>query len=169
MDEKEGSIVVMGVAGSGKSSLAAALAEALHWPLIEGDHFHLPESTEKMRQGIALTDADRTQWLSRLGAQLRRAPQAVLACSALRRRYRDQLRAASPGLRFAYLAIDRDTARARVAAREAEHLFPASLVDSQFETLEPPLAEAGVLMLNATDPLPALAERVLRWIKEGTT
>jgi gluconokinase len=161
---KKGSVVIMGVAGSGKSSLAAALAAALRWPLIEGDDFHLSDSRAKMRQGIALADADRLQWLVRLGHELAQHPHAVLACSALRRAYRDQLRAASPGLRFVFLQIEPDAARRRVAAREAEHLFPASLVGSQFDALEPPLGEDGVLTLDATQAPPLLAERALQWM-----
>lgn len=158
------SLVVMGVAGCGKSSLAAAVAAAEGLPLIEGDRFHSETSIEKMRQGIALTDADRKGWLDRLAGVLRRHPHGtVLACSALRRAYRDRLRRASPGLRFAFLELERETAQARVNARGADHFFAAGLVDSQFATLESPVGEPGVLRLDATAPLAQLQQQTIAW------
>jgi gluconokinase len=157
-------LVVMGVAGCGKSSLGHACAEALGWPLLEGDDYHSQESVTKMKSGIALTDADRQGWLARLGQMLAERPQgAVLTCSALRQRYRDQLRAARPGLHFAFLDLDEATARERVAAR-AGHLFPPSLVASQFATLESPVGEPRVLHLDATLPLERLRDQVLAWL-----
>lgn len=157
-------LVVMGVAGCGKSSLGQACATAVGWPLLEGDDFHAPSSIAKMRQGQALTDADREGWLHTLATQLQRHPDGVvLTCSALRQRYRDQLRAAHPRLGFAFLDLDRATAQARVAARPG-HVFPVSLVDSQFATLESPLGEAWVLHLDATQPLPTLTRQVLQWM-----
>jgi len=159
--------VVMGVAGCGKSSLGAALAAALALPLIEGDDHHSVESRAKMSRGIALDDADRAGWLDRLGAELaRHAAQeggAVLSCSALKRAYRDRLRAACPGLRFVFLELDRDEALRRVASR-ATHFFSSSLVDSQFATLESPVGEAGVLRVDALQPLPVLCAEVNRWL-----
>ncbi|MFN3295735.1 gluconokinase [Caldimonas sp.] len=161
-------LVVMGVAGCGKSSLGRACAEALAWPLLEGDDYHSHESVAKMKAGIALTDADREGWLARLGQMLAERPQgAVLTCSALRQRYRDQLRAARPGLHFAFLDLDEATARERVAAR-AGHLFPPSLVASQFATLESPVGEPGVLHLDATLPLERLRDQVLAWLRHST-
>ncbi|KDB51936.1 carbohydrate kinase [Sphaerotilus natans subsp. natans DSM 6575] len=160
------SFVVMGVAGCGKSSLGAALAAALALPLVEGDDHHSAESRAKMSRGIALDDADRAGWLDRLGAELaRHAAQdggAVLSCSALKRAYRDRLRAACPGLRFVFLDLDRDEALRRVASR-ASHFFSSSLVDSQFATLERPeaAAEPDVLTLPATLPIEALCAAVV--------
>jgi gluconokinase len=152
--------VVMGVAGCGKSSLAARWAEQAGLPLIEGDDHHSPASRDKMQRGIALTDADRAGWLDRLGAALQSHPTgAVLSCSALKRAYRERLRAAVPDLRFIFLAIDRDTALQRVASRSA-HFFSATLIDDQFATLEPPTGEAGVLALDATLPIDDLCRRV---------
>jgi gluconokinase len=162
------SLVVMGVAGCGKSSVGAAVAARLGWVLIEGDDFHSQASKAKMRQGVALTDADRRDWLSRLTLELGRHPAgAVLTCSALKRSYRDQLRAGAPGLRFVFLDIDEGTARERVAAR-AEHLFPPTLVASQFATLESPVGEPGVLRVDATLPLASLVDSVLRWLSPST-
>lgn len=161
------SVVFMGVAGCGKSSLAQAVASKLNWPLVEGDDFHPAENQAKMRQGIALTDEDRAGWLDALGAQLQAHPQGVLlTCSALKKAYRDRLRAASPGLRFVFLDIGRAQAHARVAARAAEHLFPPSLVDSQFATLEAPLGEVGVLQVQATEPIATLSALVRDWMQK---
>jgi gluconokinase len=160
-------IVVMGVAGCGKSSLGAALAQALGWPLIEGDEFHSAHNVAKMRAGTPLTDADRAGWLDALGAELQRHPGgAVLTCSALKRAYRERLRTARPGLGFVHLELTRDLAQQRVQQRAGGHYFQAGLVDSQFETLEDPAGEAGVLGLDASLPLATLTERVLRWNRE---
>ena len=159
-------LVVMGVSGCGKSSLGAALAADLALPLIEGDDFHPPANTEKMRAGIALTDADRAGWLDALAGELARHPGgAVLTCSALRRAYRDRLRAAVPALGFVFMAIGPEEAQARVASRAGAHLFPASLVASQFATLEPPAGEAGVLPVAATEPLARLVVQVRAWAR----
>jgi gluconokinase len=161
------SVVFMGVAGCGKSSLAQAVREKVHSPLIEGDDFHSFANQAKMRQGIALTDADRTGWLDALAGQLASHPDGVLlTCSALKRAYRDRLRAAAPGLRFVFLDIGQREAHARVAARAGEHLFPPSLVDSQFATLQRPDAEAGVLTLPALRPVDSLCREVCEWLQK---
>ncbi len=157
------SLVVMGVAGCGKSSLGAALANALGWPLIEGDDFHPESSRAKMRAGIALTDADRRSWLSTLAAELAGRPDAILTCSALKQGYRDQLRAAASGLRFVFLDLSEAAALERVAQRPA-HLFPPTLVASQFATLERPDGEPGVLRVDATLAPAALLNQVLAWL-----
>ena len=157
----------MGVAGCGKSSLAAAVAAAEGAPLVEGDDFHGPANRDKMSRGIALTDADRDDWLAALAVQLRDAPQGiVLTCSALKRSYRERLRSATPGLRFVFLDIDRDAALARVAGRNA-HFFSASLVDSQFATLESPIGEAGVLRVDATAAPAQLQAEVSAWLHDS--
>ncbi|WP_245573602.1 gluconokinase [Curvibacter lanceolatus] len=161
------SVVVMGVAGCGKSSLGAALAAAEHLPLIEGDDHHSPASRDKMSQGIALTDGDRQGWLQTLGRLLAEHPEGVvLTCSALKKAYRDQLRQACPGLRFAFLDIDREQSLQRVSAR-ASHFFSSSLVDSQFATLESPVGEAGVLRLDALQALSALQAQASAWLNEA--
>ncbi len=159
------SLVIMGVAGCGKSSLGAAVAEATGLTLVEGDDFHSPASRAKMSQGIALIDADRDGWLTTLGGQLRAQPQGlVLTCSALKRAYRERLRQAAPGLRFVFLDIGREQAQARVAARAAQHFFSTSLVDSQFATLEDPSGEAGVLRVDALKPIERLQAEVTAWL-----
>lgn len=158
-------LVVMGVAGCGKSSLGQVCSAHLGLPLLEGDDFHSSANVSKMRSGIALSDDDRQTWLDTLAAQLQAHPAGVvLTCSALRQRYRDRLRAAVPGLRFVFLSLTQDQARERVAARPG-HLFPVSLVASQFETLEDPSKEAGVLRVDATCPLAELGEQVQQWLQ----
>jgi gluconokinase len=157
-------LVVMGVAGSGKSTLAGELARALACPLIEGDAHHPAASRDKMRSGVALQDADREPWLDALGRLVAASEgSAVLTCSALKRRYRERLRAFQPGLVFIHLEIDPALAQARVAGR-AGHFFPASVVASQFKDLEPPVGEARVLGLDADMPLAEQSARVLQWL-----
>ena len=163
-------VVVMGVAGCGKSSLGSALAQAEGLPLIEGDDHHSPTSREKMRQGIALTDGDRVGWLTTLGQLLQAQPQgAVLTCSALKKVYRDRLRNACPGLRFVFLEIDRASAGQRVAARAGTHFFSSALVDSPCATLESPGGEAGVLRLDALLDLPTLQQQASAWLATKET
>lgn len=161
------SLVVMGVSGCGKSRVGAAIALRLGLPLVEGDEFHSEANRALMQRGIALTDAHRADWLDQLGLELQRRPGgAVLTCSALKRAYRDRLRGASPGLRFAWLDLDPQSAQARVAQRPS-HFFPAGLVATQFEALEAPTSEAGVLRLDALWAPEAIAERVVRWMNPG--
>ena len=159
------SLVIMGVAGCGKSSLGAAVAQATGLTLVEGDDYHSPASRAKMSQGIALLDADRDGWLTTLGEQLRAHPEGlVLTCSALKRTYRERLRQAAPGLRFVFLDIGREQAQARVAARAAQHFFSTSLVNSQFATLEDPTGETGVLRVDALNPIERLQAEVTAWL-----
>lgn len=156
----------MGVAGCGKSSLGVALAQECGLPFIEGDDHHSESSRKKMQSGIALTDADRDGWLTTLGQLLRNHPDgAVVACSALKRSYRDRLRETSKGLRFVFLDISPTVAHQRVAARAQQHFFSTSLVDSQFATLERPDAEAGVLVLDAQRPTNQLSNDVIHWLE----
>lgn len=163
-------VLVMGVAGCGKSSLGQALAEQLAWPFIEGDAHHSAASIAKMRAGQALTDEDRSGWLARLGELLAGSPDgAVLACSALKKAYRDQLRQASPGLRFVFLDISRDLSLQRVAARGDRHLFPISLVDSQFATLEYPVGEDDVLRVDAALRPEEQRSQALAWLQGDKT
>jgi gluconokinase len=160
------SIVVMGVAGCGKSSLGAALAQAERMRLIEGDEFHPESNRDKMRRGIALNDEDRWDWLDRLAVQLRASPEdAVLTCSALKRAYRERLRAAVPGLRFVFMEIDPSSARARLEARSS-HFFSPTLIDSQFAALESPVGEPGVLRIDALMPLSEQQRIVSGWLRE---
>ena len=158
-------LIIMGVAGCGKSSLGAALARTLEVPLVEGDDFHSPASKDKMGRGVPLDDADRASWLDRLGEELRRHAQgAVLTCSALKRAYRECLRKAEPRVRFVYLRIDPELAYQRVSARQGGHFFRPSLVASQFATLESPEGEPGVFTVDAILGTPEQARAVMDWI-----
>ena len=146
----------------------APWAERLAWRLVEGDDFHSEASKTKMRQGIALDDLDRATWLAQLGDMLaqhqRHGEPIALTCSALKRSYRDLLRSRCVGLRFVFLEIDKPHALERVAARAAEHLFPPSLVDSQFATLESPRGEPGVLCVDALRGRDELAIEIADWL-----
>jgi gluconokinase len=157
----------MGVAGCGKSAVGQRIATALGLPLVEGDEFHPPSNIEKMRQGLPLDDQDRAGWLARLGQELARHPDgAVLTCSALKRSYRGLLRGAVPDLRFIHLALPQEEALRRVAARNS-HFYPPSLVASQFEALEDPNGEPGVLAVDACAPLEQVAAQAASWLSAG--
>lgn len=155
-------LVVMGVTGTGKSTVAALLAGRLGWDLEEGDDLHPPANVEKMRGGEPLTDEDRWPWLAAIAGWLgtRGAAGGVVACSALRRAYRDRLRAGAAGLRFVPLAGDRALIGARQAARPG-HFMPASLIDSQFAALEDPAGEADVIAVSVVPPPEAVVRAVL--------
>jgi gluconokinase len=159
-------IVVMGVSGCGKTSVATALCERIGARLIEGDAFHPEQNIRKMRSGIPLTDADRQGWLERLGQELAKNVAsnqiAVLACSALKRRYRDTLRAAVPNLDFVFLELSPAAAAERVGHRP-DHFMPTTLIDSQFRDLEPPTGETRVLTVDATCPLPVIVDQAAAW------
>jgi gluconokinase len=151
-DARRPVIIVMGVSGSGKSVVGSALAKALGGRFAEGDRFHPPENISRMSSGLPLRDEDRWGWLDAIAVEISEAERhgetLVVACSALKRIYRDRLRLASRNLRFVYLEIGRETAAVRVAARKG-HFMPASLIDSQFAALEPPTPDEGALTLDA--------------------
>ncbi|KAF1060985.1 MAG: Gluconokinase [Pseudomonas citronellolis] len=159
-------LLIMGVAGCGKSSVSQALCARNGAFAIEGDAYHPTTNIQKMSAGIPLTDDDRAGWLATLANELRSAVAAgrypVLTCSALKRRYRDQLRAAVPGLGVVFLELTPQDAVRRVAER-AGHFMPASLIDSQFATLEAPHSEPLTLALDATLPVEQLADAALAW------
>jgi gluconokinase len=131
-------IIVMGVSGSGKSLVGGHLCDALGLPFFDADAFHCEENIRKMSSGIPLSDADRHGWLSDLSALIRRERDLVLACSALKRAYRDQLRTGAPNLRFLYLKGDFDTIWTRHAQREDHYFNGQSMLRSQFQQLEEP-------------------------------
>jgi gluconokinase len=155
-------VVVMGVSGCGKTAVGSRLAQRLNARFIDADDLHPPANVEKMRAGIPLGDADRAPWLALLNARLREAVAAgepvVLACSALKQRYRDALAAGVPELRFVHLAGIREIIAARLAARQHRYM-PASLLDSQFSTLEPP---AEAIVIDVALPLAAAVDAVAR-------
>ncbi|MGO6682284.1 gluconokinase [Rhizobium leguminosarum] len=148
-------IIVMGVSGCGKSSVGEKLAEALHLAFVEGDALHPSANVEKMSKGIPLTDEDRMPWLDRIGedikASLEKGEGIIVSCSALKRLYRDRLRAAAGGnLFFVYLEGSRALLMKRMGERKG-HFMPASLLDSQLATLEVPTGEPGVVTVDIDD------------------
>ena len=152
-------VVIMGVAGCGKSAVGAAVALRLGIPYRDGDDLHPPGNVEKMRAGVALTDADRWPWLDRVAMVLRDEAPVIVGCSALRRAYRDRIRDRAEGpVRFVHLAGSRALIAARMAQR-AGHFMPLSLLDSQFEALEPPGPDEA-LTVDIDQPLDALVAAV---------
>ena len=146
-------LIVMGVSGSGKTTVAELLAKRLGWPFMEGDRLHPPANVEKMRQGTPLTDADRWPWLDQIGEELKSwdavGKSGVLTCSALKRAYRDRIRGARPDVCFIYIKGSEALIAARVAARHHEYM-PASLLRSQFDTLQEPTPdEPGIVTVDA--------------------
>lgn len=135
---RRGVAVVMGVAGTGKTTVGALLAEALGVPYAEADSFHPPANVAKMTDGRPLDDTDREPWLDAIGvwAREREEPGGVVSCSALKRAYRDRLRAAAPHVFFVHLAGDRALITRRMEQRR-DHFMPLTLLDSQFASLEP--------------------------------
>src|SRR3982750_3854146 len=144
-----GSVVIMGVSGSGKTTVGAALAVRLGLRFVDGDALHPEANVAKMAAGTPLTDDDRWPWLDAVGAVLADG-QVVVACSALRRVYRDRLRAAAPDIQFVYLRVPRDVLEERMSHRA--HFMPVTLLDSQLATLEPPEPDERAITIDAAAP-----------------
>jgi len=153
-------LLVMGVSGSGKTTVGKALAEALGWEFADADDYHPESNLEKMRQGQPLTDADREPWLRRLHElledHLRQHKPVVLACSALKARYREILVGDLPGTRVVFLSGSRELIEGRMQRRI--HFMPASLLGSQLSTLEPP---SDAIVADIRKPVDAIVEAVL--------
>jgi gluconokinase len=156
------SVVVMGVSGSGKTTVGMALAARLGVPFTDGDDLHPAANLRKMTDGVPLTDADRWPWLDAVGAVLAEGAH-VVACSALRRAYRDRLRAAAPDLRVVHLEVPREVLEERMTHRA--HFMPVALLDSQLATLEPPGPGEGALTVDATDPVDDLVTEIATWLE----
>jgi gluconokinase len=156
--------VVMGVSGSGKSTVAERLAAELGWDFLEGDRLHAPANLAKMGSGIPLDDHDRRPWLDSIEAwmadHLQAGRNGVVACSALRRVYRDRLRRAGPGVRFIYLRVPRAILWDRMTHRR--HFMPPSLLDSQLATLEEPGADEDAVAVAADGTLEATLAQARR-------
>jgi gluconokinase len=155
-------LVLMGVSGSGKSTVASVLADRLGWDLVEGDDLHPSENVAKMAAGQPLTDDDRGPWLARvraaLDAHVAAGAPGLVTCSALKRAYRDILR--SEHVVFVYLAGSRDQLLARLTARQG-HFMPATLLDSQLADLEPPGPDERALRIDIGASPPAQAEEIV--------
>jgi gluconokinase len=158
-------VVLMGVSGCGKSSVGVRLAAALGVDYVEGDEWHPPGNIERMRSGTPLTDEDRHDWLRALAMRLAAARASgrglVLACSALKRRYRDVLRSGAPGLRLVHLHGPEALLEQRLAARSG-HYMPASLLASQLATLEAPAADEAALAVDVSPDVETLVARLLQ-------
>jgi gluconokinase len=152
--------VLMGVSGSGKTTVGEPLAHRLGWRYLDADDHHPPKNVEKMRAGIPLTDADRWPWLDRLNALLRGRQSAgddvILGCSALRQVYRERLAQGLHDVRWVHLAGSFELIAARLQARRHRYM-PATLLRSQFDTLEPP---TDALVVDIGDPPHVLAQRI---------
>jgi gluconokinase len=154
-------IVVMGVSGSGKSTVGAALAQRLRVPFADADDFHPAANIEKMTAGHALNDADRRPWLDSIGQWLAAHPDGgVMSCSALKLAYRDQLRQHCPGVEFLHLVGTPEVIGRRQASRPG-HFMPASLLASQFETLEPLLADEHGVDVDVDQDIDSIVENYL--------
>ncbi len=161
-------LVVMGVAGCGKSVVGEQLAVRLGLPWIEGDDFHPRASIEKIEHDIAPGEAEHAEWTRRLAQQLGARPGgAILSCPALQRADRETLRQATNPLYFLHLALTPHQALERVAAR-TDHFYPPSLVAGDFEALEDPACEARVHVLDATLHVERIVEAALRWLENGS-
>ena len=144
-------VVVMGVSGSGKTTVAKLLAEMSGWQFQEGDTLHPPANVEKMSAGIPLTDADRLPWLRKIAETIdgwrARGESGVITCSALKRSYRDIIIGDRPNVRLVYLKGSHDLIRQRMAARHG-HFMPPTLLDSQFSTLEEPSPDENAIVVD---------------------
>lgn len=158
-------VVVMGVAGSGKTTIARLLAQRLDVPFADADDFHTDQAKAKMAAGQPLTDEDRQPWLERLADWIRQdSDGCVLACSALRRAYRDVLRTGNDGLAFLHLAGDPTVVTDRVGHRR-RHYMPASLVKSQYDTLEPLGPDENGMTVDLAAKPAEIVEAFLRQIQ----
>jgi gluconokinase len=157
-------VLIGGVAGSGKTTVGALLADALHWRYADADSFHPEANIAKMRSGLPLTDADRQPWLKAITAwmdeRISAGEPAVAGCSALKQSYRDELLTGRPAARLAFLEISRPAAHARLAARHG-HFFAVTLLDSQFAELEPPEEAPQVIVLDGAAPPDRLTAEII--------
>jgi gluconokinase len=157
-------VVLMGVAGSGKSTVMAQLAERLGWRWAEADDFHPPANVAKMSAGQALTDEDRWPWLRTIanwiGERESAGENAVVTCSALRRKYRDFLRNGHPSVRFVHLAVDRTILERRMAQRRG-HYMPPSLLGSQLDTLEPLDPDEPAILVSGELPPDRIVDEIV--------
>lgn len=163
-------IVVMGVSGSGKTTVSALLAAGLGWQFQEGDALHPPENVEKMRNGTPLTDADRLPWLRKIAEEIERwrdrGESGVVTCSALKRSYRDIIIDGHPDVRLVYLKGSYDLIRHRLAARH-EHFMPVALLDSQFAALEEPAPDEHPIVIDVGGRPADIAAEIVRRLEQG--
>ena len=161
--------VFMGVSGSGKTTIARGAAERLGWELLEGDAFHPPANVEKMSHGVPLTDDDRWPWLRAIAAEVDRlrteGRSAAVACSALKRVYRDLLLGGHPDGILVYLQGSPELIEQRMQARKG-HFMPPRLLESQFATLEPPGPDENPVTVSVAPPPDAIIDEVVRRLRQ---
>ncbi|PRD49486.1 gluconokinase [Phyllobacterium myrsinacearum] len=162
-------LIVMGVSGSGKSSVGEGIAAALSLPFIEGDVLHPESNVRKMSAGIPLTDEDRWPWLDKIGAELAKAENGVVvSCSALKKMYRDRLRQEAGGtLAFVFLDGSLAVLRDHMGKRTG-HFMPLSMLDSQLATLESPTGEPLVFTQDVAHPITQIVEASVEWLRAQT-
>jgi gluconokinase len=164
-------VVMMGVSGSGKTTVAKSVAEREGWRLVEGDDFHPPANVAKMKSGMSLTDEDRWPWLRAIAREIdvirARGGAAIVTSSALKRAYRDILIGDRPDVALVYLKGSRDLIGKRIAARKG-HFMPPALLDSQFATLEEPSEDEHPIVVSVDPPPDEIADDVVRKLKERT-
>jgi gluconokinase len=161
-----GRLVIMGVSGAGKTTIGRALAGELHVPFVDGDDLQPAANVRKMASGMPLTDEDRAPWLARVGEVLAAAPGVVVACSALRRGYRDEIRAVAPDAVFIELEVDPDELDDRMRHRR-HHYMPASLLPSQLAILEPIAADEDGVIVDASGAPDGVLARVRQALSEA--
>jgi gluconokinase len=163
-------LVVMGVSGSGKSTVADALAKKLSWIYEDGDRFHPPSNVAKMSAGHPLTDEDRWPWLQAIADEIDRVckagQHAVIACSALKRTYRDVLVHGRTDVRIVFLDGTKDLIASRLALRKG-HFMPPGLLDSQFKTLEPPEANENPVTASIDASVDAIVDDIIGQLRPG--
>jgi gluconokinase len=158
-------LIIMGVSGSGKSTVAEQLAQQLGWPFQEGDALHPPANVAKMRAGTPLNDEDRKPWLAKIAEwideRLTAGEHGIVTCSALKRAYRDMIVGNRPGVQLVYLHGDRPTLVAHIQGRHHEYM-PPTLLDSQLATLEEPGADEHVIEVDVAGTIEHTVAEVLR-------
>lgn len=163
-------LIVMGVSGSGKSTIAAALAKRLSWTFEDGDRFHPASNVAKMSAGLPLTDEDRWPWLKAIAEEIdkvcRVGGHVVIACSALKRAYRQVLVGDRSDVRIVFLNGSRSLIAERMALRKG-HFMPLDLLDSQFRTLEPPQTDEDPIIVSIDAPVEAIVEDVVHRLGRG--
>jgi gluconokinase len=164
-------LIVMGVSGSGKTTVANELAGRLHWTFEDGDRFHPKSNVEKMRAGHPLTDEDRWPWLNAIADEIGRVCAArehvVVACSALKRTYRDVLLRGRDDVRFVFLNGTQQLIAHRLSLRK-DHFMPPGLLDSQFRTLEPPGADEDAIDVSIDAPVDTIVDNIVGRLEAAT-
>ena len=165
-------LVIMGVSGSGKSPIGETLGQRLGWPYADGDSFHPPANVAKMKSGQPLTDEDRWPWLKAIAAEIERRRQLgehiIIACSALKKAYRDILVHGRDDIRMVYLNGSQDLVADRIGHRKG-HFMPPGLLDSQFATLEPPSADERPIVVSIDASVDLIVEHILQQLQSDQT